>query len=275
MDTTKKVNNVIENNEKIFVIPEDDFTQRYFAGNLKILSNSTIEVCNFSAGRNGLIEVNLPNCISFGGMATGSQLKSINIPLCTNIGSSAFSYTGISILSLPNCSTIGEYAFYGSLLEIIDLPVCKYLGPRCFLENKNLRYVNLPMLLYIVSYVFCACTNLESVNFPIVSDVGHSAFANCTNLSSLTFGSYENPYFPSDCFIGCSNLETLVFPNLSSVNSLNYSSTFWSTPIYNSTILGYYGSIYVPTSMVSILQATSGWSYYSDRITSIDNLPTI
>lgn len=274
MDTTKKVNNVIENNEKIFIIPEDDFTQRYFAGNIKVLSNSTIEVCNFRAERNGLIEVNLPNCISFGGMATGSQLRSINIPLCTNIGSSAFENAGISILSLPNCSTIGEYAFNRSLLEIIDLPVCKYLGKNCFNSNENLRYVNLPMLLTIGNGVFYFCQNLESINFPAVTNIGKVAFAHCKNLSSLTFGSYKNPYFPSDCFFGCSNLETLVFPNLSSVNSLNYSSTFWSTPIYNSTILGHYGSIYVPASMVSVLQATSGWSYFSDRITSIDNLPT-
>lgn len=274
MDTTKKVNNVIENNEKIFIIPEDDFTQRYFAGNLKILSNSTIEVCNFSAGRNGLIEVNLPNCISFGGMATGSQLRSINIPLCTNIGSSAFENAGISILSLPNCSTIGEYAFNRSLLEIIDLPVCKYLGKNCFNSNENLRYVNLPMILTIESGVFYACQNLESASFPVVTSIYSAAFTGCVNLSSLTFGSYQMPYFSSNCFTGCICLETLAFPNLSSVQTLAYSSTFWSTPIYNSTILGHYGSIYVPASMVSVLQATSGWSYFSDRITSIENLPT-
>ena len=272
METTKKVNTIIENNKKVFIIPKDDFTQKCFAGDIKVLYNNDIETCNFIADTNQIIEVNLPNCISFGGDISGNQLKTLNMPICRYIGSSAFRYIGVKNLSLPYCSYIGASAFYGAEIEIIDLPECTQIAADGFANNKNLKYINLPKLTSITNSVFASCTSLENAIFPTVSSIYSYAFQHCSNLSSLTLASTSVRFGASNCFIGCLSLETLAFPNAESIANIS-SMLLNSTPIYNSTILGYFGSIYVPNNMVSVLKTASGWSYFSDRITSIDNLP--
>ena len=76
-------------------------------------------------------------------------------------------------------------------------------------------------------------------------------------------------------FSNCSNLSMLVIgTGYSSVCVLSTWHVFDSSPIQYSSYLGYYGSIYVPASLVDAYKTATNWTVYSDRITSIDNLPT-
>lgn len=109
---------------------------------------------------------------------------------------------------------------------------------------------------------------LENVSVP---GIGVLNVMNCTKLTDL--------YMPAataaggSAFLvtsGCSMLSAVIF---TSYLSRIVSYAFSKTPISDSTYLGYYGSIYVPASLVSSYRIASGWSFYSSRITSISDLP--
>ena len=51
--------------------------------------------------------------------------------------------------------------------------------------------------------------------------------------------------------------------------NLQNANVFTNTPMSNNTYLGRYGSIYVPSQMVSSYKAANNWSIYSDRITAL------
>ena len=93
---------------------------------------------------------------------------------------------------------------------------------------------------------------------------------NCSNLEDV----YNNEvsYMYGYTYNNCSKLSTIIM-NGSNVPLLNGASIFSNTPITNSTYLGYYGSIYVPNSMVDRYKTTSYWKSYASRITSITDLP--
>lgn len=114
-----------------------------------------------------------------------------------------------------------------------------------------------------------------------ISSIGISYATSYVNMSSFTLA-YQSllskvvltnvkTLYP-DAFTGCSKLSTIIM-NGSNVPLLNGASIFSNTPITNSTYLGYYGSIYVPNSMVDRYKTTSYWKSYASRITSITDLP--
>ena len=70
----------------------------------------------------------------------------------------------------------------------------------------------------------------------------------------------------------CSKLSTIIM-NGSNIPFIYGTSIFSNTPITNSTYLGYYGSIYVPNSMVDKYKTNTHWKSYASRITSITDLP--
>ena len=53
------------------------------------------------------------------------------------------------------------------------------------------------------------------------------------------------------------------------MTTLQNTNAFINTPISNSTYLGYYGSIYVPSSLVDTYKSATNWATYSDRIVGI------
>ena len=88
-------------------------------------------------------------------------------------------------------------------------------------------------------------------------DVTFETFYNCTNLQSVyLLGS-------SVCTFNIND------PQYSS--KINARTVFNNTPIQNSSYLGYYGSIYVPESLVEEYQNAPGWSALSERITAYIN----
>ena len=134
----------------------------------------------------------------------------------------------------------------------------------------------MPLCTSLYDSAFTNCTALTSISVPELTRLnGSSIFQNCTSLRmiSLPKCSYISGYY---VFSSCSNLSMFVIgTSYSSVCTLmDPYATFANSPIRYSSYLGYFGSIYVPASLVDAYKTATNWATYSDRITSIDNLPT-
>ena len=119
----------------------------------------------------------------------------------------------------------------------------------------------------IGSYAFYSRTNLTTVSFPNATTIGRYAFYICTSLTTASFPSATN--IGSYAFRDCYNLKSLYLTG-SSVCKLSASNAFSSTPIGGySTSAGTYGSIYVPTSLLTSYKAATNWTYFSSRFVGI------
>lgn len=175
-----------------------------------------------------------------------SDLTEARFTVCKRIGSSAFeNCTSLTAVSFPNCSNISAYAFADCTnLTTVHIPQCSNLGANAFR----------------------GCVGLTSVSFPRCYYIANSAFYDCNNLSLAFFSCCSSIY--SYAFYNCYNLMNLTLPS-SRVASLYNRNAFYNTPLSNSTYTGSFGSIYVPSSLVSSYRTATYWSYYSSRITAI------
>lgn len=117
----------------------------------------------------------------------------------------------------------------------------------------------------IGGYAFYGCASLTTVSFPNVTSIGTSAFYNCMQLTKVSFLNVTS--IGGNAFNGCASLKSL-YVLASSVATLAGTNAFMNTPISKSSYLGYFGSIYVPASLVDSYKTTGNWGVYSDRITS-------
>ena len=124
------------------------------------------------------------------------NLKSISLPNCITIGSSAFtdcynlSKGGLSFVSLPKCKSVYFEAFYYCRsIYYADLPVCTHIGSYAFTQADKMSYVNIPQCNRIRSYVFQNCTKLKTISLSQVTSVtkldNSNAFYNCKSLTSI------------------------------------------------------------------------------------------
>lgn len=183
------------------------------------------------------------------------SLKKASLPNCSIVAGYAFERCStINDINLPSCEFVGRYAFNNcSYISQILLPNCKIIGNSAFQECSRISApINLPSCIGICDAAFISCHKIPSISLPKCICIMSSAFTYCSSLSIIVIGT-----------------------DLSFVPYLSNSNAFGSTPIYTSTYLGYYGSIYVPDSLVSEYQTAGGWSVYSDRITGISNLPSV
>lgn len=215
-----------------------------------------------------LTEVNLPNCIRISIDAFGycSQLMSVNLPKCTELSQGVFYQChNLQSVSLPNLLSItgnGTFGFCSSLTKI-NLPKCLDLNSYTFRQCINLSIVELSACTSISDMAFWACTSLQSVSFPVCTTIGYAAFADCTSLQSASFPACTIIDFQA--FEGCTLLSA-IYLLASSVCNLVNSNAFQYTPIQYSSYLGYFGSIYVPESLVNAYKTSTNWIYYSNRI---------
>ena len=68
--------------------------------------------------------------------------------------------------------------------------------------------------------------------------------------------------------MGCKNLSVVMLTSYSKLGSV-YTDAFNSTPIVNSTYLGYYGSFYVPESLLASYLGDANWATWSSRFAVI------
>lgn len=168
-----------------------------------------------------------------------SNIRSVNLPVCTSIGKKAFfSCSNLTTANLPNVEYVSDDAFHNcSSLSRINIPLCKYIGDYAFQGCSSLSEISLPNVEYIDLNAFCYCPALKSINLP-----------KCSALIGNVFWG--------------GGLNTLIL-GYSSVVHINYN--FESTGITSST-----GSIYVPTSLVDAYKSAPIWSQYSNRIFPIE-----
>ena len=153
--------------------------------------------------------------------------------------------SNLTTISFPECTSIGANVFYGCLnLSTVSFPECISIGYGAFSYCRGLTTISFPKCEQIGSFAFTNCSNLTIVSFP-----------KCTNIGSQTFWY-------------CINLRKIYLMG-SSVVTINNSNAFYSTPISLSSYLGYFGSIYVPTSLLTSYKSALYWSAYSSRIVGI------
>ena len=127
--------------------------------------------------------VDLPVATSIGKSAfENTALTSVNLPVATSIGRAAFWNTALTSVNLPRALSIGEGAFGKTSLTSVNLPVATSIGFYAF-ESTALTSVNLPVATSIGSYAFNE-TRLTSVDLPAATSIGNSAFES-TPLTSV------------------------------------------------------------------------------------------
>ena len=275
------------------ILITDDFMDMRMSSSEITISNIT-KVCDgLFANAKYLVSINLPNCSYMGESAfyNNNGVRYIYSYYDDGYGSSTpiYSYSGgLSYISIPNCNYIGNYAFQScTKLSSISLPNCSHIGYSAFQSCTSLSSISIPNCSYIGYNAFQSCTSLSSISIPNVSYINYTAFSNCYNLSSISIPNCS--YIGDYAFYECSNLSYISIPNCSyignsafydctklesiyvlstSIPTLSNITVFYVTPIETSIYLGYYGSIYVLSSMVNAFKTADNWSDYSDRITA-------
>ena len=95
--------------------------------------------------RASIIQVSLPLLRfidGFSAFASCSNLISVSLPACEDVGAQAFrSCTSLSDVYIPNCTTVEAAAFRDcKALQSISLPVCSYIGIKAF-QSTNLNSI--------------------------------------------------------------------------------------------------------------------------------------
>ena len=196
-----------------------------------------------------------------------TSLQSVSFPECTNIGAWAFGGCfSLQSVSFPKCTTIGGSAFNNcSSLQSISFPECTTIGGNAFAYCISLQSVSFPKCTTISHYAFQSCISLTSISFPKCTTISYSAFISCTSLQSVVF--LKCTLIDRSAFDNCTSLQS-IYLLASSICTLSATTAFYNTPISNSTYLGYFGSIYVPASLVSNYKTATNWTQFSNRITS-------
>ena len=245
--------------------------------------------------RSNLTSVSFPACTSIGSNAFAycSNLTSVDLPVCTSIGVGAFvQCVGLTSVGFPACTSIYAQAFQScTSLTSVNFPACISISNSAFLRCSNLTSINFPACVSVGRYAFAYCSNLTDIDLPACIYTDISAFTYCSKMSSIVLPVCG--VISQNTFYYCRGLEYANFPMCSSIGygafyscsklmsvelaysgvvSLASRDAFSNTPMSNSTYTGTFGSIYVPASLVDSYKVASNWSYYSNRITSIENL---
>ena len=206
---------------------------------------------------------NAPNLVNIGGSGFYgcSTLFEISVPLLETLNRNVFNCSNLTTIYAPFAKTTGDYAFHN-----------------CYLLSD----ITAPYIFRITSTVFANCSSLSRFSAPLMTSIGSTAFSGCTSLQSavcaLCFGYVSSANINqsigslySSAFFGCNVLESLYILGCHSTNvpTLQNINVFFSTPMSDSSYLGHFGSIYVPSTMVASFKAATNWATYSDRITAL------
>ena len=274
--------------------------------------NGVITTSFVASGQPFLKSVNLPalsGTTVYNMFANCLNLTTVSMPQVTSLKGNTFqSCTSLSSITLPAVSYCDQGAFSNCTnLKEVYLPEVKTFSGPLFSSCSNLQRIYAPKLVNLIRSNFVRCRSLEEIDFPECTNSAAGAttyelcqyctnlkrvnlprlqfgsstvecfgmFENCNNLSYINLANYSK-FVDYNTFSNCNSLETLIIGTaLSEVCVITTSTIFNTTPLSKSSYLGYYGSIYVPASLVDAYKTATNWAVYSDRITSIDNLPTI
>lgn len=192
----------------------------------------------------------------------------------------------MSSIFLPEAVILG--GINGKNLEYADLPKAVYLGP-AFSGCSKLTEVSIPSARELYNFTFYRCSSLSHINIDNVWLIGSSTFENCIGMSEISFKKAET--LGEKTFYNCYNIKRILTCNLiwlsysstfarcesleslyllkNDICSLSYSNIFDSTPIVESSYLGHYGSIYVPSQLLSWYKTQNVWSFFKDRFVGL------
>ena len=177
----------------------------------------------------------------------------MSFPACGSIGQYAFAYSGKINALLPLVSSVGTYAFYQSYAVKLDLRSILSVGSA---NNNTYAYMR----------------NIETIYWSSITDTNNPATTVLTSQSYSTLS-----------VLDCGKITRLNshFRNYTALKDIIFRSTtvitFSSSSVYSSGI--FYAScpmvqgegyIYVPSSLVSTYQGTTGWSTYSSFFRAIE-----
>ena len=206
--------------------------------------------------------MNIPNSIVVGDntFQNCGSLTEINLPVCSDVGDSAFMGTGLTALDLPEVVNIGSQAFAGLFnLSSVNIPKCKRLGYGAF-QNAAITEIDLPMCETMGESTFSQCGNLTTANLPVCTGIGGNAFDGDTSLTTV-----YAPY--------CANIGWNAFA-WSALSDLDISKIYWcnlgSAEAFNGTpLMNGEGTIKVHKSSLAKYQSDFAWSAFADRFVGV------
>lgn len=247
----------------------EDLFLRYVSGDISVayvLSNiTTARLNNFSTlyysySGTAIPNTNNPYTYIHGGtnMLTRYNTNAIYFTADTVTSASTFVFSG--------CTN----------LVYLNLPALTYIDQSFCYRCTYLEQAILPNLERLRTYAFAFCFKLESTNLDNVNLLsGSNIFYSCTNLKVLSLPKLSTISGVITGFASnCTALESVYFLNSTIITGSAYakryiSAMFKNTPITNSTYLGYYGSIYVPSSLLTNYQTATYWSTFADRYVGV------
>ena len=233
-------------------------------------------------GCNSLTDVTIPESVASIGDAAFSFCRSLiafhgnfassngKLLICSNRIISSVCKIDDDELYIPEgVTSIGDNAFYFCWkLTHISLPdSVTSIGSHAFDNCQRLTSINIPEgITSISNSTFCCCLKLSSIIIPeSVTRIENDAFIRCSSLTSITIP--ENvTYIGYGVFYNCSSLESVfVLPTVPPECNVvepglepDFLSETNDCPIY------------VPWESVSSYKEAPYWSYYADRIHSMD-----
>lgn len=172
---------------------------------------------------------------------------------------------GLTGASFPEVTKIGSSAFFECTdLEDIYFPKCTQIDNEAFKSCKTLQKAEFSQCSIISNGAFAGCSLLSEIIIPKCTQLGTAVFDGCLTLNSISL--YVS-YITTSAFRSCNSLES-VYLLSDSITILSNVNAFVSTPLSIESYLGHFGSIYVPSSLVSSYKTANNWSKYADRITS-------
>lgn len=242
-------------------------------------------------GCSKITEISLPVCSSIGSYAfSGCSLLSVlYAPSCTFL--SAYPFSGCSnlcditlgqsasltslmylryIASNKHLTIRGKPAIFSSAFQYCMMSGLSILGLQTIYPQAFTRCTNLKQVYNYANFIwtsqFSCCYSLRRVISPALTRIGQYALANCSSLQYFS-GKYLS-YISKFAFMSCKNLSVVMLTSYSKLGSV-YTDAFNSTPIVDSTYLGYYGSIYVPESLLASYLGDANWATWSSRFAVI------
>ena len=207
--------------------------------------------------------------IGYSAFYSCSKLTTVSFPKVEIIDNCAFYYCiSLTTISFPAATSIGGYAFGRCRsLTTVNFPAATLIGYSAFYSCSKLTTASFPVASYIGDSAFYSCSKLTTVSFPKVEIIDNCAFYYCISLTTISFPAAT--IIRDSAFNKCYNLKSLYLTG-SSLCRLSNSNAFTSTPIGGySTSARTYGSIYVPTSLLTSYKTATNWTYFSSRFVGI------
>ena len=221
---------------------------------------------------NGALVPQTSSSVTENGTVDTTLINSVNVNVSGGGGSDAedaiIMRTISGLYENGRVTSIGSAGFqYCSNLTAASFPEVTSMGPYVFQYCGKLTTALFPKVTSISPFAFQNCSLLTVTSFEAVTTISNNAFAFCSSITTISFPKVKS----IEASVFSKNLILIsLYLTGSSVAKLANSNAFTSTPIGGySASAGQYGSIYVPSSLLSSYKASTNWTYFSNRFVGV------